>query len=925
MPLSGRSNGLSFCILTAILAAVTWPLRADVPTPPTPPPVPPGYCSTIYNELSGDLSTFNILLQTPPIGWIPIAGGPPLYAANLAVADGNTGPGLSTPGYNFQAQMQEEKALGAQAVLVQVGFPLLYEPFFGSEAALEPYLMFYSQVAQAARAAGLKLIVENDVLLSNDVETGWSNVTAYYATLDWNQYMAGRATMAATVAQVMQPDYLVLAEEPGGEALQTGQNNVNIPSDAAQMIAGEIAAVQALNLPNIKLGAGVGTWLQVTGTSCLTCYLDAYVTLPLDYIDFHLYPINTEEEASFIANTLIVASVAALAGKPIAMSEGWLWKMENSEWDVLNGDDYRARDPFGFWAPLDAIYLQTVQALANYTNMLYVAPEGPDYLFVYQTYGGTAANGGAATCMCTTASCSNYDIVHTETTLAASANAVGDYTTTGFSYNAQLVQPPDTIPPSMPIGFNVSAGYVQATLTWSPSTDNVGVVGYNVYQCTPPAQGQPCTGVYIGQTTGTQFVQTGLTSNVTYNFQVQAFDMANNNSPLSAVVSVTTLRVAAGTPTNLTATAVSPAEIQLSWSPPTDSSGLSKYLVYGGTSITNLAQIGTAPSTKTTFNNTKLSASTTYYYGVEAVESGLDSPMSPTAFATTLPLLNPPNNVAGAPTVTTVVVSWQEQPALGALPVSSYKVSVGTSPGTFTSTYTDKTTGYSGSYTVRDLQPNTTYYFQVVAVDSGNDDSVPSSEIAVTTMALPPAPTGLQATTPAATEIALTWSWTQAPNGNPISRYLVECGPSPSNLTSYTSKATSYTVRGLDPSTIYFCQVVAVDSANNDSPPSSQISVTTPAMPAAPTNVLATASSSTKVTVTWTETIPPTGLGIASYTVWRATLTGGYTQLPNKITTTSFTDSTVLPNTTYTYEVSATDTGKDVSALSAASPAVTTP
>ena len=77
---------------------------------------------------------------------------------------------------------------------------------------------------------------------------------AYFSTLSWTQYQAARATMAATVAQVMQPDYLVLAEEPDSEAAQAGQPNLNIPTNAAAMVSGEIAAVQALNMPNPQVG-----------------------------------------------------------------------------------------------------------------------------------------------------------------------------------------------------------------------------------------------------------------------------------------------------------------------------------------------------------------------------------------------------------------------------------------------------------------------------------------------------------------------------------------------------------------------------------------------------------------------------------------------------------------------------------------------
>ena len=90
--------------------------------------------------------------------------------------------------------------MGIQAVSVPIVFPVLYEPFFGSQAAYQPYLTFYSQVAQAVRAAGLKLIVDNEVLYSNDIAAGWTNMNAFYSTLTWPQYVTARAQMDATIA-----------------------------------------------------------------------------------------------------------------------------------------------------------------------------------------------------------------------------------------------------------------------------------------------------------------------------------------------------------------------------------------------------------------------------------------------------------------------------------------------------------------------------------------------------------------------------------------------------------------------------------------------------------------------------------------------------------------------------------------------------
>lgn len=59
----------------------------------------------------------------------------------------------------------------------------------------------------------------------------------------------------------------------------------------------------------------------------------------------------------------------------------------------------------------------------------------------------------------------------------------------------------DITPPSTPSNFTAAANYDRLTLSWTGSTDDVGVAGYNVYRCQPPAKGQSCTGVWIANTT----------------------------------------------------------------------------------------------------------------------------------------------------------------------------------------------------------------------------------------------------------------------------------------------------------------------------------------------------------------------------------------------------------------------------------------
>jgi len=187
------------------------------------PPVPPEY-QDLYTSLDNYLTTFNATLTPNP-------GYPVLFCGDLKNANGNVGPQLVNPStfVGIQLQIQEIKAMGAQAIMIEVGFPLLYEPFLTSQGqSYQQFVAFYQQVAAAVRAAGLKLIVENDTLLTNDVQAGW-NVAPFYATLDWTSYQAARAQNAVTVAQTLQPDYFVAVEEPSTESMNTGQSNANTP------------------------------------------------------------------------------------------------------------------------------------------------------------------------------------------------------------------------------------------------------------------------------------------------------------------------------------------------------------------------------------------------------------------------------------------------------------------------------------------------------------------------------------------------------------------------------------------------------------------------------------------------------------------------------------------------------------------------
>jgi fibronectin type 3 domain-containing protein len=411
-----------------------------------------------------------------------------------------------------------------------------------------------------------------------------------------------------------------------------------------------------------------------------------------------------------------------------------------------------------------------------------------------------------------------------------------------------------------------------------------------------------------------------VTSETLYNYQVQAFDFANNTSPLSQTLSLQTLRTSADSATNLVATAVSAQGIELSWSPPTDPTGLGQYQVFGGTSPSNLQEIVVAPSTATSFQNQPLLPGTTYYYGIVAVEDGIAAPMTPVASATTLPLPNPPSNIVATPAATSIALTWQESLQPTGLPISYYQIYQGTTPGNLAKiAQTTNTT-----FTSTSLNPSTTYYFEILAVDTGRDVSAPAA-LTVTTAPMPAAPSGVAAAANAATQVTITWSEAIPPNGLPILFYNVYRGTSSTGLTLLTTRtAPQYIDTGASANTTYYYAVEAVDTGKDVSPMSAIAQVTTPPMPAAPGNVAPTANAATQVTVTWSETIPPNGLPILFYNLYRGTSSTGLTLLTAR-TAPQYVDTGVSANTTYYYAVEAVDSGNDDSPMSATAPVTTPP
>ncbi len=168
----------------------------------------------------------------------------------------------------------------------------------------------------------------------------------------------------------------------------------------------------------------------------------------------------------------------------------------------------------------------------------------------------------------------------------------------------------DTEKPSIPQNLSATVmSEAQIDLSWSSSTDNVGVTGYKII----------CDGTEITTTTGTSYSNTGLTSATEYDYCIIAYDAAGNLSDTSAHVKATTNSPYVDNeeptiPQNLSATVMSETQIDLSWSSSTDNVGVSGYkIICDGTEITT--------TTDSSYSNTGLISATEYNYCVIAFDA----------------------------------------------------------------------------------------------------------------------------------------------------------------------------------------------------------------------------------------------------------------------------------------------------------------
>ena len=342
---------------------------------------------------------------------------------------------------------------------------------------------------------------------------------------------------------------------------------------------------------------------------------------------------------------------------------------------------------------------------------------------------------------------------------------------------------------------------------------------------TPVTATWTASSAYAGQPIQLQVVATNfLEGPGSYQqWQVPSFGFTDATLTATAVSGVP------AAPSGLTATAASSSQINLSWT--NNANNQTGFQIDQATSsdFTQGLTTVTVGANVTTYSATGLSASTTYYYRVRAINSSGDSANTSTASATTqaqgtIPVA-PSGLAATAASSSEIDLSWTNN----ATNQSGFQIDQATSSD-FTQGLITATVGANvTSYSATGLSASTTYYYRVRATNSSGD-SANTSTASATTQAqsnTPAAPSSLIATTVSSNEIDLSWT-NNASNQTGFQIDQATNSAFTTGLTTVTAGANvnTYSASGLSSGTTYYYRVRATYTSGNSANTSTAIATT---------------------------------------------------------------------------------------------------
>lgn len=371
-----------------------------------------------------------------------------------------------------------------------------------------------------------------------------------------------------------------------------------------------------------------------------------------------------------------------------------------------------------------------------------------DYMLDSGVFTTIVANSGSTL---TTYSHTGLQTGHTYTYRVFSINSVG----IGNASNTASAIPTQVITvPGSPTLSATSLSSTSISLSWMPPSSDGGsaINGYKIEY----ANGTSTYTILVANTGNTQtsYIHNGLSTGASYTYRVTAINSIGAGNPSNVV---TAQPQDTKTPTIITAVAISPTSVKISWIQPSQTYGqiISGYKIDQVISG-NFLPIDDTASSVTSYTIPNLTTGKTYTFAVTALLSGgSQTNPSPTVSVTPTSTSSAPNSSDQPPSQTpapqqnlalpdppsginatlisenTVRISWVAPSNNGKLPITGFKIESKTGTSDTWSTITSNT-GVQMSFIKSGLQAGTTYFYRVSSI-SNVGTSQPSSQVSVST------------------------------------------------------------------------------------------------------------------------------------------------------------------------------------------------
>jgi hypothetical protein len=522
------------------------------------------------------------------------------------------------------------------------------------------------------------------------------------------------------------------------------------------------------------------------------------------------------------------------------------------------------------------------------------------------------------------------------------------------SADSAIVTSATPVPPATPTGATVTnLTSTEVDLSWVDNANNES--GYRVLRS---SSNSPFVQIAQLPPNTITYADTSVTSGVTYDYHIQAYNIAGVSDFTGLTVTVPSGPVPPAPVTNTTGTALSNGTgINLSWVASTSTvTGYNVWGSIGGGTFTEIAQL---PSTATSYSVTSLSPGVTYSYYIQAVGAGGSTNGStitvttPTVAPTTVYVSdlawvqvangwgpvekdtsNGENAAGDGHTISIRGTTFTK--GLGCHAYSEINVPLNGLYSIFSSSigiddevggngsvdfqvYADGTKIYdSGTLTGKSpLQTTgtlnvtgvTTLKLEVAIVGTSNSydhADWAGAQLSTSTAVPPAAPTGAKVSNLSSTEVDLAWT----DNATNETAYLVLRSTDNVNFTAFTplpANTITYADKSVVIGTTYYYRIEASNAAGVSG--FTGVTATIPPLvtpPAAVTGLAATATSSTTVNLSWVDSTST----VTGYNVWQSISGGTFIQLASlSATATSYPLTGLTPSTTYSYYVQAVGSG----------------